>query len=150
MIFQMIKCNNNKIKTIPKTISLKDNRCFGGICKKCDKYTSYFCEHINKYIHCECCDEMKENKKMDKSLIIKVFAEELARLQKQADKYYYEEKDKSMSDFLLVQVIPIKKLAIKLNICKEVYNEAYKIYDFRNSGKTGFIYKGGKLNVNKK
>jgi hypothetical protein len=33
----------------------------------------------------------------------------------------------------------IKTLTIKFGICNEVYNEAYKIYDFRNSGKKDFV-----------
>ena len=38
-----------------------------------------------------------------------------------------------------------QEMAIKLGICEEVYQEAYKIYDFRNSGKTGYTLKDGKI-----
>ena len=47
-------------------------------------------------------------------------------------------KDKDMSNFELDKVTPLKYLSNKLGITKKVYEEAYKIYDFRNSGKKGF------------
>lgn len=75
--------------------------------------------------------------------IIKEFAEELARIQREADIWYYLKNDKNHSDWLLVKADEIKNFAIRLNICKEVYNEAYKIYDFRNSGRKGYTLKSG-------
>jgi len=51
-------CNNKKVKTIPKSISLHDNRCFNGPCFKCGELTIY-CEHMSKYICCECCKNIK-------------------------------------------------------------------------------------------
>lgn len=57
----MDNCKNNKIKTYPVSISLHDNRCFHGYCEKCEK-TTYYCEHMKKYICCKCC-ENKDVKK---------------------------------------------------------------------------------------
>ena len=74
-----------------------------------------------------------------------ITAEEIAELQRSADKAYYERSDQSQSDYLLVQVDELKSLANKLGISKKVYEEAYKIYDFRNSGKVGYTLKDGKI-----
>ena len=76
---------------------------------------------------------------MSKKKIIKLFAEELADRQKKADYWYYIKNDQQMSSYLLEAADEIKTLTIKFGICKEVYNEAYKIYDFRNSGKKDFV-----------
>jgi hypothetical protein len=73
-----------------------------------------------------------------KKSIIKEFAAKIAELQKKADVYYYIKNDQESSSRSLEQVTPIKNLAISLGICKEVYDEAYKIYDFKNSGKKGY------------
>jgi predicted MPP superfamily phosphohydrolase len=84
----------------------------------------------------------KESKTMfgltRKKTIIKVFAKELARLQKRADKYYYIDNDQDMSSYMLDRVIPLKDLTNKLGITNKVYDEAYKIYDFRNSGEKDY------------
>ena len=77
--------------------------------------------------------------------IIKEFAKEIARLQQDADRYYYIRKDKNHSSWLLDQVEELKKFATKLGISKQVYEEAYKIYDFRNSGKKGYDLIDGKI-----
>lgn len=74
-----------------------------------------------------------------KKELISEFAKELARLQKKADKYYYIFKDKEMSDYLLNCADEIKAFSQRLGICNEVYKKAYKIYDFRNSGKKDYI-----------
>ena len=66
--------------------------------------------------------------------IIREFAEEMARLQKRADKYYYINKDPKMSDFILNYASEIKDFSKRLGICNEMYQEAYKIYDFTRSG----------------
>ena len=50
-----------------------------------------------------------------------------------------------MSSFLLDGALVIKQLAVKLKICEEVYERAYEIYDFRNSGKSGYTLKGGEI-----
>ena len=67
--------------------------------------------------------------------LIKELAEEMARLQKRADRWYYIDDNKEMSDFILNYASEIKAFASKLGICNEMYQEAYKIYDFRKSGK---------------
>jgi hypothetical protein len=46
----MNKCKN----TIPKDLSLHDNRCWSGYCIHCNKQV-YFCEYFDKYICCDCC-----------------------------------------------------------------------------------------------
>lgn len=72
---------------------------------------------------------------IDKKELIGEFAKEMARLQKEADKYYYIDNDKEMADFCLIYASELKKISSKLGICEEMYEEAYKIYDFRNSGR---------------
>lgn len=78
---------------------------------------------------------MKVYEFIEKQELINKFAKEMARLQKKADKYYYIENNKEMADYVLIYAIELKGLASKLGICKEMYQEAYKIYNFRNSGK---------------
>lgn len=81
---------------------------------------------------------MKVYSFIEREELIHEFAEEMARLQKKADIYYYIDEDKEMSDFVLNYATEVKFLATKLGICEEMYQEAYKIYDFRDSGRTGF------------
>lgn len=83
--------------------------------------------------------------KMDRQEVINIFAQEMAKTQKKADKFYYEQNNKDMSSYCEDHALVIKNLAIKLGICEEVYQEAYKIYDFRNSGKKGYTLKNGKI-----
>ncbi|MFG6369465.1 MAG: hypothetical protein K1W16_13830 [Lachnospiraceae bacterium] len=79
-----------------------------------------------------------------KKKLIKKMAEELAYLQIRADWWYYvsnsnnEEKQK-MSNMELEGVTELCCICHDLGILKEVYDEAYKIYDFKNSGKRNFI-----------
>ena len=75
---------------------------------------------------------------LTKKRLIKEFAEEMARLQKRADRWYYIDKNQEMADFVLNYASEIKDFASKLGICDEMYQEAYKIYDFRNSGKKDY------------
>lgn len=82
--------------------------------------------------------KMKVYEFIEKQELINKFAKEMARLQKKADKYYYIENNKEMADYVLIYVIELKGLASELEICEEMYQEAYKIYDFRNSGKKGY------------
>lgn len=77
--------------------------------------------------------------------VIKVFAEKIAELQQKADKFYYEDKNQDMSSFLLDKVSALKEICILLGITSEVYIKAKKIYDFTNSGKSGYILKNGKI-----
>lgn len=72
---------------------------------------------------------------IEKKELIQKFAKEMARLQKKADKYYYIDNNKDMADYVLIYATELKEFASKLGICEEMYQEAYKIYDFRNSGK---------------
>ena len=85
-----------------------------------------------------------------KKNLIKKFAEELAYLQIRADYWFYcyphEVIDKDtgttkqdMSDRQLEYVYELRCICHDLGILKEVYDEAYKIYDFRNSGKKDFV-----------
>jgi hypothetical protein len=48
--------------TIPKEIALNDNRCWYGYCIYCNKYIN-FCEGLNKYICCQCCQDLKKRGK---------------------------------------------------------------------------------------
>lgn len=76
---------------------------------------------------------------IERKELIGKFAKEMARLQKKADKYYYINKDIGMADFVLNYATEVKELAIKLGICEEMYQEAYKIYDFRQSGRREYL-----------
>lgn len=82
-----------------------------------------------------------------KKKLIKTLAEELAYLQIRADWWYYcypNEKvyenitKQDMSSSELELVTEVRAIAKRLNILPQVYEEAYKIYDFRNSGKKEF------------
>lgn len=44
-----------------------------------------------------------------------------------------------MSSNLLDNVSELREIANRLGIIESVYKEAYKIYDFSNSGKRGFV-----------
>ena len=80
-----------------------------------------------------------------KKRLVKEFASEIADKQKWADIWYYERNNQDHSSWLLEQVDVLKFLASRLGICREVYEEAYKIYDFRNSGKKGYTLRDGKI-----
>lgn len=75
--------------------------------------------------------------------IIEEFAIEIANLQREADKWYYEKGDRDHADWLLVRVGELRDFAERLGICQKMYEEAYKIYDFRNSGRNGYTLKDG-------
>jgi hypothetical protein len=86
--------------------------------------------------------------------IIKEFAKQIADIQKKADMEYYKPHLKNYkptanendhADWILNQIHPLKKMCQYLGIIKEVYEEAYKIYDFRNSGKRGYTLKDNKI-----
>lgn len=84
-----------------------------------------------------------------KKKLIKKMAEELAYLQIRADWWYYCSRSETLSDgsttkqdmssHMLDKVTELRCICVELGIIKEVYNEAYKIYDFRNSGKKDFV-----------
>lgn len=82
---------------------------------------------------------MKVLEFIEKKELISKFAEEMARLQKKADKYYYIEDNKEMADYVLIYAVELKNFASKLGISDEMYHEAYTIYDFRNSGKKDYM-----------
>jgi len=82
--------------------------------------------------------------------MVREFARQIARLQKRADEFYYKDnppkKNKNNHvSWILDQVYPLQKMCKELGIEKQVYKEAYKIYDFRNSGKTGYTLVNGKI-----
>ena len=90
--------------------------------------------------------DRKENNIMrlfiTKKKLIKKLAEELAYLQIRADWWYYvysEKDNKEMSSKQLDAVDELRCICNDLGILKEVYDEAYKIYDFRNSGKKDYV-----------
>lgn len=83
-----------------------------------------------------------------KMKLIKKFAEELAYLQIRADWWFYcfpsEKVDENitkqdMSSKELDAVTELRCICHDLGILSEVYDEAYKIYDFRNSGKKDYV-----------
>ena len=80
--------------------------------------------------------------------MIKEFANEIANIYYRADKEYYKPHLKNyepipgeneQAAWILDQVNPLNRMCRHLRIIKEVYEEAYKIYDFRNSGKKGYV-----------
>ena len=76
-----------------------------------------------------------------KKKLVKKLAEELAYLQIRADWWYYVYSGKDnqeMSSKQLDAVDELRCICNDLGILKEVYDEAYKIYDFRNSGKKDY------------
>ena len=83
---------------------------------------------------------------IDRKELIQKFAKEMARLQKKADKYYYINKDRGMADFVLNYATEVKELASKLGICDEMYQEAYKIYDFKYSGRKDHVLSEKEIN----
>lgn len=85
-----------------------------------------------------------------KKKLVKKLAEELAYLQIRADWWHYCFKremvdiennitKQDMSSAQLEYVSELRNIAHGFGILKEVYEEAYKIYDFRNSGKKDFV-----------
>jgi hypothetical protein len=82
--------------------------------------------------------------------IIKEFAKKIADIQKRADEIYYRDNppkknNNELAAWITDKVIPLKEMCQGLGIVKQVYEEAYKIYDFRNSGKTGYTLIDGKI-----
>ena len=69
---------------------------------------------------------------VSRKFIIKEFAKEIAELQRDADVWYYIKKNKNHSSWILDRADKLIHFATKLGISKQVYEEAYKIYDFRN------------------
>lgn len=82
---------------------------------------------------------MKVLEFIEKDALVGEFAEEMARLQKKCDKYYYIDKDMNLCDYIQAKIDGLKDLSIKLGICEEMYEKAYQIYDFRNSGKKDYV-----------
>ena len=80
--------------------------------------------------------------------LIKEYALKIANIQMRADREYYKphlkdykpvEHENDHAAWILDQVTPLKEMCQYLGIANEVYEEAYKIYDFRNSGKKDFV-----------
>ena len=82
---------------------------------------------------------MKVLEFIEKKELINKFAKEMARLQKKSDRYYYIENNSEMADYVLIYAAELKEFASKLGICEEMYQEAYKIYDFKHSGEKNYI-----------
>ena len=85
-----------------------------------------------------------------KKKLIKTLDEEIAYLQIRDDWSYYcfpsDVVDKEsnitkqdMSSSELDLVTEVRAIAMRFDILSQVYEEAYKIYDFRNSGKNDFV-----------
>ena len=79
-----------------------------------------------------------------KKKLIKKFAEEMAYLQIRADWWFSvangeKEENRNMSNMELEGVTELRCICNDLGILTEVYDEAYKIYDFRNSGKKNHV-----------
>lgn len=115
-----INCKNNKIKSIPKYAALHDNRCFSGMCIKCKTYT-YFCEHANKYICCECCknkekeeDEINYNinykiKSCEECMFVKV---ESCKYSQTSHDYYCTKSDRKIMGYVEMEKVNIPKWCV--------------------------------------
>jgi hypothetical protein len=82
--------------------------------------------------------------------MIKEFASRIAELQRKADECYYrdnppKEHGNTHASWFVDQVITLQEMCRNLGIVQQVYEEAYRIYDFRNSGKHGYTLKDGKI-----
>ena len=74
-----------------------------------------------------------------KKKLIKELAEEMAYLQIRADYWYYVSKLSKvtrgeMASNKIEEYDEVRRICYKLGILRETYNEALKIYDFRESG----------------
>ena len=69
--------------------------------------------------------------KIYRKSIIKNFARELAGLHKASDMFYSE--SGAITNLVWDQENQIYELALRLNIVDEMYEEAYKIYDWRKT-----------------
>lgn len=82
-----------------------------------------------------------------KKKLVKKMAQELAYLQIRADWWYYcypnekvgDSTKQDMASSHLDSVTELRCICKELGIIDEVYEEAYKIYDFRRSGKEDFV-----------
>lgn len=70
--------------------------------------------------------------------LISQFAEEIAYHQNDADWWYYIMQDQEMSSWILDTLLGIKDVANRLGILEESWDLALNLYDFSNSGKSGF------------
>lgn len=86
-----------------------------------------------------------DEKSFPKKMLIETLANELACYQKQADVAFYDCSDQEASTLLLEKAMVIKELTNLMEIGGDVYERAYQIYDFRNSGKEGYTLKDGKI-----
>ena len=77
--------------------------------------------------------------------LVNVLATELAAIQTRADVEFYINHDMEKCGRYIVLADMAKTRATDLGICAEVYERAYEIYDFRNSGKEGYSLKDGKI-----
>lgn len=86
--------------------------------------------------------------------IINEFAKEIAHIHQRADREYYKPHlnnyepvphENEFASWILDDINALNKMCRKLNIIQKVYDKAYKIYDFRNSGKPGYTLKEGKI-----
>lgn len=69
--------------------------------------------------------------------LIDIFAREMCRLQKSANRWYYVKNNVEQANYVLDLANGLKHLSIDMGICDEMYEKAYTIYDFSKSGKTG-------------
>ena len=82
---------------------------------------------------------MKLGRVISRKSIIKKLAYEIAYLQVGADYWHYIVKNQDIVDNYMERIFEIKDLAYMLGILDEVYEEGYKIYNFKNSGKKDFV-----------
>ena len=78
-----------------------------------------------------------------KKKLIKKLAEEMAYLQIRADWWYYVSElsavtRKEMSSNMIKEYNEVRRICYKLGILRKTYNEALKIYDFRESGRKDY------------
>lgn len=69
----------------------------------------------------------------------------LAEMERRADVYFYVNDDATMTTYYLDRVDSVKDICDLIGCTTEVWAEAKKIYDFTNSGKEGYMLRGGKI-----
>ena len=91
---------------------------------------------------------------LNKEMVIETFARVIADIQREADVLYYKPEipgynpkanKNDESGFKLNEIIKLRKMCDVFGITKEVYDFAYTVYDFRNSGREGYGLVDGKI-----
>lgn len=100
--------------------------------KNCENFT-----HVVRELRIDAAENFKR--------LVDVLATELAAIQTRVDVEFYINHNMDACNRYIVMADMAKTRAMELGICAEVYERAYEIYDFRNSGKEGYTLADGKI-----